>query len=202
MAKIEAPDPSFNGEIGGVKFEKGVAETDNLSVIGYCQSAGYKVSGRVLNPRPDVEVADPRDLDAEVVGTRLRDAAVDPHPEDFLAPINAGEANPHGPEVVSPEIHASNGPAGIRPGVVHVDDHGKQEEREKEYARVRLIEQMPAGEAVLTEVPDLDDRGPLDLSDPGSVEVGVAAAEEVAASEGSPEPKSARKRTASSKSSK
>lgn len=200
MAKIEAPDSSFNGEIGGVKFENGVAETDNVSVIGYAQSAGYKVSGKTLNPRPDVEIADPRDLDSEAVGTRLRDAAVDPRPEDFLAPVNAGEANPHGPEVVSPEIHASNGPAGVRPGVVHVDDHGKQEAREKAYAEARLIQQMPAGEAVASEVPDLDDRGPLDLSDPGSAEVGRQEAASDAEDEGDSEPKPARKRAAAKKS--
>lgn len=197
MAKIEAPDPSFSGEIGGVKFENGTAETDNQAVIGYCQSAGYKVSGRVLNERNDAPVvADPRDLDDGVVGTRLRDAAVDPRPEDFLAPINAGEANPHGPKVISPEIHAS-GPAGIRPGVVHVDDHGKQEEREKEFARVRLAEQMPAGEAVKTEVPDLDDHGPLDLSDPGSAEVGRQEAGEESEVEKTEAPKPAKRARAS-----
>jgi hypothetical protein len=31
----------------------------------------------------------------------IRDAAVDPRPEDFLPPTNAGQANPHGPEVVA-----------------------------------------------------------------------------------------------------
>ena len=42
------------------------------------------------------------------IGTPLRDAAVDPRPSDFLAPTNAGKpgpaGNPHGPNVVSPEI--------------------------------------------------------------------------------------------------
>lgn len=39
------------------------------------------------------------------LGSPLRDAAVDPQPGDFLAPVNAGrpgpEGNPHGPHVVS-----------------------------------------------------------------------------------------------------
>lgn len=39
------------------------------------------------------------------LGTPLRDAAVDPRPEDFQAPTNAGRegqsGNPHGPTVVS-----------------------------------------------------------------------------------------------------
>ena len=84
---------------------------------------------------------------------------------------------------------------------VHVDDHGKQEEREKEFARVRLAEQMPAGEAVKTEVPDLDDHGPLDLSDPGSAEVGRQEAKAAADAPAEAEPKpAARKRTAAKKS--
>jgi hypothetical protein len=35
------------------------------------------------------------------LGTPIRDAAVDPRPGDYLAPVNAGKANPHGPAVVS-----------------------------------------------------------------------------------------------------
>lgn len=70
--------------------------------------------------------ADPRDYTGPIVtGTPLRDAAVDPLPGDFLAPTNAGAAgelgNPHGPSVVSPEIHASEGARPIRPGVVSDD---------------------------------------------------------------------------------
>ena len=38
--------------------------------------------------------------DGEVqIGARIRDAAVDPRPEDFLPPVNAGEADPHSPRV-------------------------------------------------------------------------------------------------------
>lgn len=79
--------------------------------------------------------------------------------------------------MVSPEIHAS-GPAGIRPGEVFVEDLDKQEKRESEFAAARLVENLAAGEAVLVEVPNLDDRGPLDLSDPGSADAGQAAAAE------------------------
>lgn len=68
---------------------------------------------------------DPRDVTDEQIGTRLRDAAVDPRPDDFLAPTNAGEpgelGNPHGPSVVSPEIHGSQGVRPIRPGDVSGD---------------------------------------------------------------------------------
>lgn len=68
---------------------------------------------------------DPRDVTDEQIGTRLRDAAVDPRPGDFLAPTNAGVAgelgNPHGPSVVSPEIHGSQGVRPIRPGDVSSD---------------------------------------------------------------------------------
>jgi hypothetical protein len=36
-------------------------------------------------------------------------------------PTNAGEADPHGPEVVSPQIHGSQDVRPIRPGEVPVD---------------------------------------------------------------------------------
>lgn len=70
--------------------------------------------------------ADPRDYVTPTrVGTRLRDAAVDPRPGDFLPPVNAGlsgeEGNPHGPNVYSPEIHASQGLRPVRPGAVAAD---------------------------------------------------------------------------------
>lgn len=181
MAKIETPIPGYSGPgPGGIHFVDGVAESDDVAVIGYCQSAGYKVSGKVLNPRTETEVADPREVgDAEVLGTRLRDAAVDPEPEDFLAPVNAGKANPHGPEVVSPEIHAS-GPSGIRPGDVPVEDPRKQEAREKDFAKARLVDNTPAPEVVAAVV-DVEDHGPLGLSDPGSADRGRAEAGEASA---------------------
>ncbi|MFF2621296.1 Ig-like domain-containing protein [Oerskovia jenensis] len=65
---------------------------------------------------------DPRDVADVQVGTRLRDAAVNPRAGDFLPPTNAGKpgqlGNPHGPTVVSPEIHASEGVRPVRPGAV------------------------------------------------------------------------------------
>lgn len=188
--KIHSPAEGYTGQdrYGEtvLDFKDGVAEYEGDLPPGirqYLVGAGYGLgSKKPARPEP-AEVPDPRDYEEdEVVGTRLRDAAVDPRPEDFLAPINAGKANPHGPEVVSPEIHAS-GPAGIRPGRVFIEDPDKQEEREKAYAKARLIDQVPAGEAVKAEIGDLDDRGPLGLSDPGSVQMGIEAAKEVAAAE-------------------
>lgn len=68
---------------------------------------------------------DPRDLVSQVIGTPLRDGAVDPLPGDFLGPTNAGAegelGNPHGPSVISPEIHGSQGVRPIRPGAVSED---------------------------------------------------------------------------------
>jgi uncharacterized protein YjdB len=71
-------------------------------------------------------MTDPRDLTyptvGQRVGTALRDAAVDPEAGDFLAPINAGEdgdlGDPHGPTVISTEIHGSQGVHPITPGAV------------------------------------------------------------------------------------
>lgn len=77
-------------------------------------------------------VLDPRTVTDEQIGTRLRDAAVDPRPTDFLPPTNAGVAgelgNPHGPTVVSPEIHGSESVGTIRPGLVASDPAVQSEE--------------------------------------------------------------------------
>jgi hypothetical protein len=180
MAKVEAPNKDYSGPgPGGVTFEGGVADVDDEAALNYYRGAGYKVSGKVDSPVEKIEPPDPREYPDEVIGTRLRDAAVDPKPSDFLAPTNAGKDNPHGSTVVSPEIHAS-GPAGIRPGEVFVEDVVKQEKRESEFAAARLIENVTAAEATKVEVPDLDARGDLGLSDPGSAEAGKAAAKEEA----------------------
>lgn len=86
---------------------------------------------------------DPRTLTPTQVGTRLRDAAVDPAPGDFLPPTNAGEpgelGNPHGPTVVSPEIHGS---AGIRPGTVS-DTPATQSQEETEFLHERQPQTAP-----------------------------------------------------------
>lgn len=72
---------------------------------------------------------DPRTLEDEQIGTRLRDGAVDARTTDFLGPTNAGEDNPHGPTVVNPEIHARQGVRPVRPGEVS-DDAEVQDEAE------------------------------------------------------------------------
>lgn len=69
--------------------------------------------------------ADPRVYGEVQDGTRLRDAAVDPRPTDFLPPTNAGlegeAGNPHGPNVISPQIHGDEAVHTIRPGLVAAD---------------------------------------------------------------------------------
>lgn len=140
MAKIKAPNSEYSGTIGDVRFVDGEAETDNQAVINYCRTAGYEVDGSTdtENPpatRPEALPPDPREHTDEVLGTRLRDAAVDPKPGDFLPPTNAGAegelGNPHGPHVVAPGIHASEtGP--IVPGPV--GDPDTQQDRETRVA--------------------------------------------------------------------
>lgn len=77
---------------------------------------------------------DPRTIEDEHLGTRLRDGAVDPRPSDFLGPTNAGAegelGNPHGPTVVNPEIHALQGNRPVRPGLVS-DDPAQQDADER-----------------------------------------------------------------------
>lgn len=55
---------------------------------------------------------------SELIGTALRDAAVDPEAGDFLEPINAGDEDPNGPLVISPGIHGNQGVHPVTPGVV------------------------------------------------------------------------------------
>ena len=59
MAKITAPVEGFNGEVGGVQFSNGTADTDNAAVISYCRGAGYTVEApkpkRAPAPKPDSE---------------------------------------------------------------------------------------------------------------------------------------------------
>lgn len=87
-------------------------------------------------------MADPRDyVNPTVVGTPLRDGAVDPREGDFLGPLNAGlageDGNPHGPNVVSPQIHASDGIRPVRPGAVSADA-AQQDADEKAHLKQHL----------------------------------------------------------------
>ncbi|GII84592.1 hypothetical protein Ssi03_25820 [Sphaerisporangium siamense] len=141
MARIVAPNREYNGTIGDVQFENGVAETDNPAVIAYCRGAGYEIDGHT-EQREQAEPVDSRDVEYVRLGTPLRDAAVDPRPEDFLPPSSAGEADPHGPRVVSPGAHAVP-PAPIVPGPVSPDPD-EQQAAETEVAQRVLVEGQPA----------------------------------------------------------
>lgn len=50
MARITAPVAGFSGEIGGVVFTDGTADTENAAVISYCLAAGYEVEAE--KPKP------------------------------------------------------------------------------------------------------------------------------------------------------
>lgn len=185
--KVHAPNATFTGEVAGVVFTDGVGELDDKKAPAarrYFERHGYSLGRRAkadddddqeTQPQSAIEEEaagtspDARDHAGPVqIGTPLRDAAVDPEPGDFLPPINAGKADPHGPRVVAPEIHHP-GPKGIKPGDVHVDDAKEQEHDERELAEAVLVagEQHP-----MIDASDDVDRGPLGMSDPGSVEQG------------------------------
>lgn len=125
-----------------VVFEDGVAEVDfevSENLKSYLLTTGYGVgSTKAQAPDAPVEPADPRDYTTAQVGTDLRDAAVDPRETDYLPPINAGQANPHGPEVVAPGIHAV-GPGPIVPGTVGSPAY--QEDKESGAAEATLVNQ-------------------------------------------------------------
>ncbi|MEU7590682.1 hypothetical protein AB0A95_30875 [Micromonospora sp. NPDC049230] len=155
MAIIKAPNRDYQGGIADVIFRDGVAETDNPAVIAYCRSAGYEIDGETASPAalPQVEVDSSHTH--EQLAAPLRDAAVNPKPDDFLPPVNAGQADPHGPEVVAPGIHAVSGPGPIVPGPVGrlektedggqvvITDTAEQQRRETTAAEQVFIEQRP-----------------------------------------------------------
>ncbi|MBM4497537.1 hypothetical protein MWT96_20785 [Prescottella equi] len=126
MTEIVSPVAGFTGDtVFGtttIHFKDGVAEAKDVpeGVLAYLRSRGFTVDGKTIEqPAPPAPV-DSREVTEEQVGTKVRDAAVDPRPEDFLAPVNAGKADPHGPKVVSPEVHATPEQV-VRPGKVSGD---------------------------------------------------------------------------------
>ena len=90
---------------------------------------------------------DPREVKPELKGTKLRDAAVDPKPTDFLPPINAGkpgeEGNPHGPNVIAPGIHALEEQHPIRPGKVSSDPETQSAEESAHLAKHKSSDTEP-----------------------------------------------------------
>lgn len=154
MTKVTAPNRGYNGISAGVVFTDGVGETDNAGALAYFRRAGYELDEKVKkgDPRyPTAPVTEaPETWERPVpesvpFGSPLRDAAVAPLPKDFLPPTNAGQADPHGPLVVSPGLHAVP-PAPIVPGPVAVDDPKAQEALETRVAEAVLVEHVPANE--------------------------------------------------------
>lgn len=184
--RVLAPNREFAGQVAGIQFDHGKASFDregNEGAYQYFVSAGYEVDGDVRNDPPAaynraVEPAaaapgTPGNEDGITRGPTAKDAAVvknaaGPMSDAFLPPTNAGEADPHGPAVVSPGLHAVP-PAPIRPGEVYVDDAARQEAAETEFAKRVLVDGEPATIVASDEPPG----GPLGLSDPGSVEMGI-----------------------------
>lgn len=196
--QIFAPNREFDGVVAGVAFSRGRAKADHetdAGAIAYFRRQGYGIGEEPKRPAPapSPAVSALEAAAVQSVGGRLRDAAVDPHPDDFLPPVNAGKADPHGPLVVAPEIH-HDGPAGLRPGVVAVDDPKRQSREERATAKAVLVENQDKGEALGVFGPEAD-TGDLGLSDPGSADAGREGAAEVAAAEAddAPPAKSANK---------
>ena len=190
MAKTKITAPvAAPGEVigvGGLVFTDGVAETDDPAVLAYAERHGYGVGRKKpagvtdMDDSTAVPNVDSREIhkDGPVQLDTLRDAAVDPRPDDYLAPVNAGKADPHGPLVVAPEIHGSGRGPQV-PGAVH-------EDKEADAAKRALVDGKPVPE--LTASLAGDNTGPLDLSDPSS---GEFADTGVADSEGAVTPKKA-----------
>lgn len=182
--KITAPAAAqMTGEILShygpvpVLFKDGVAEFEGElppGIRAYLKANGYGLGEEeAAEPGGPVVQVDSREVGLQQVGTSLRDAAVDPRPGDFLAPVNAGDGDPHGPQVVSPGIHAE-GERVVAAGPVFTDPEA-QEANEKRLAEKLLVDGEPVVQPVAN--PDwLEQGGPLGLSDPGSAAAGEAAA--------------------------
>lgn len=147
MTKIVSPIEGYNGTdtfgTTTLVFKDGTADAKDVpdGVLAYLRGCGFTVDGKTVEqPAPPTPV-DSREVTEKQIGTKARDAAVDPEPEDFLAPVNAGKADPHGPEVVAPQIHAAKEQP-IRPGEVS-DDAKVQDKAESEHAAEVLIEESP-----------------------------------------------------------
>ena len=158
MATIHSPLSTYTGRtfIGPLilDFTDGKATHDGdlgEGLTQYLAAQGYGVDKAAAEAEEPPEPPDPREVGLTQVGTPLRDAAVDPRPEDFLAPTNAGEANPHGSSVVSPEIHGSQGVRPILGGPVDVEDPDAQEAAELHHA-----EDATSGEPVDNATTDPD----------------------------------------------
>jgi hypothetical protein len=52
MFKIKAPNEAYTGEIAGVAFLNGLAETDNERMIDWFREKGYSVEEVKANVRP------------------------------------------------------------------------------------------------------------------------------------------------------
>ncbi|TMU98093.1 hypothetical protein [Streptomyces sp. DASNCL29] len=104
---ITAPEDRFSGEVAGVTFSQGKGTLDGDSdgataALSYFRRRGYGINGSDPEARRDAhEPTDPRTVQQVDAGA-LRDGAVEPRPGDAGLPTNAGEANPHGAQVVSP----------------------------------------------------------------------------------------------------
>jgi len=126
MARITTPVPGYSGPgPAGVMFQDGEGHSKDPAVLDYCRSAGYGIDDEPP-ARKQPQVPDPREVTGPVhVGAPARDAAVDPRPGDFRPPVNAGDANPHGPEVYAPGL-PGGGHQPLAPAQVKHDDDERE----------------------------------------------------------------------------
>lgn len=177
MATILAPNKDFTGHRFGVRFKNGKAETDDERAIRYFEGAGYTVDGKSLAAPVEPSAPAPGTLENPTGITAQppsNDAAVmenagGPVSDSFLPPTNAGHADPHGPLVVSPGLHAVP-PAPITPGPVDVENPPAQEIVETAVAHAVLVEDQPATDAAA-----IADTARLGLSDAPAARAPAAA---------------------------
>ncbi|HEX9993928.1 MAG TPA: hypothetical protein VGB14_13445, partial [Acidimicrobiales bacterium] len=144
---VRSPNPSYTGVSAGVSFADGVGYTDRTDQLGWFERHGYTVEkggtmpdAAPLAARPFPRVGAPWSRDAAV-----EPDAAGPDSDAFLPPTNAGQADPHGPAVVSPGLHAVP-PAPLVPGPVSKDPD------EQERVETAAAEPVLSGDATVDEV--------------------------------------------------
>lgn len=124
--KVHAPAAGFTGSVAGVNFAGGVADVEEgTAAMAYFRRHGYGI-GEPANPPVRIQTVDSRTVGVVQQGAVARDAAVDPHPTDYLPPVNAGKADPHSQAVVAPQLHGQPPPQAIVTAVEQAEADGAE----------------------------------------------------------------------------
>ncbi|MFE5852012.1 hypothetical protein ACFQ61_02130 [Streptomyces sp. NPDC056500] len=98
MFKISTPVPEFNGQVAGVWFTAGEAETDNESAVAYFRRHGYDVAEVATAPRKPKPKPAPKPTPEPTPDA----PPTDPEPEQTPTPEPDPEPTPSAPPAEKP----------------------------------------------------------------------------------------------------